>query len=69
MFFHWQLLKFRYLSLVKKVALNFKKIDDKDFVFVNKPLSEKEEKEFNNFLKTRKAKQKQTSSATKTIHR
>jgi hypothetical protein len=54
---------------VKKVALNFKKIDDKDFVFVNKPLSEKEEKEFSNFLKTRKAKQKQTSSATKTIHR
>jgi hypothetical protein len=33
---------------------NFKKIDDKDFVFVNKPLTEKEEKEFSDFLKNRK---------------
>jgi hypothetical protein len=32
---------------------NFKKIDDKDFVFVNKPLTEKEEKEFSDFLKNR----------------
>ena len=49
--------------------VNFKKIDDKDFVFVNKPLSEKEEKDFSNFLKMRKAKQKQTSSPSKAIHR
>jgi len=34
---------------------NFKKIDDKDFVFVNKPLTEKEEKEFSDFLKKRKS--------------
>jgi len=35
---------------------NFKKIDDLEFVFVNKPLSEKEEKEFSDFLKNRKTK-------------
>lgn len=33
---------------------NLKKIDDKDFVFVNKPLSEKAEKEFSDFLKAQK---------------
>ena len=36
--------------------INFKKMDDKDFVFLNKPLSDKEEKEFSEFLKLRKAK-------------
>lgn len=36
--------------------INFKKMDDKDFVFVNKPLSDKEEKEFSDFLKSRKTK-------------
>ena len=36
--------------------INFKKMDDKDFVFVSKPLSEKEEKEFSDFLKSRKEK-------------
>ena len=36
--------------------INFKKMDDKDFVFVNKPLTEKEEKAFSDFLKTRKIK-------------
>ena len=36
--------------------INFKKMDDKDFVFVSKPLSEKEEKEFSDFLKSRKTK-------------
>jgi len=36
--------------------INFKKMDDKDFVFVNKPLNVKEEKEFSDFLKLRKAK-------------
>lgn len=39
--------------------INFKKMDDKDFVFVNKPLSDKEEKEFSDFLKLRKTKAKQ----------
>lgn len=37
---------------------NFKKMDDHDFVFVNKPLTEKEEKEFSDFLKIRKSKPK-----------
>lgn len=45
--------------------INFKKIDDKDFVFVNKPLSDKEEKEFSNFLKNRKAKTRQTRNTKK----
>ncbi|MEP7228721.1 MAG: hypothetical protein ABI691_00635 [Ginsengibacter sp.] len=35
-------------------------MDDKDFVFVNKPLSKKEEKEFSDFLKSRKKKRGQT---------
>ena len=34
--------------------INFKKMDDKDFVFINKNLSEKEEKEFSDFLMKRK---------------
>jgi len=38
--------------------VNFKKIDDKDFVFVNKPLTQKEEQEFSDFLKARKSKLK-----------
>ena len=37
---------------------NFKKIDDHDFVFVNKPLTAQQEKEFSQFLKNRKAKTK-----------
>ena len=37
---------------------NFKKMDDHDFVFVNKPLTPKEEKEFSEFLKNRKTKAK-----------
>ena len=36
--------------------VNFKKMDEKDFVFVNKSLTQKEEKEFSSFLKTRKLK-------------
>jgi hypothetical protein len=36
--------------------INFKKMDDKDFVFINKNLSEKDDKEFSNFLKKRKTK-------------
>lgn len=42
--------------------INFKKMDDKDFVFVNKPLSDKEEKEFSDFLKSRKSKAKRSSA-------
>ncbi|MBJ7429241.1 MAG: hypothetical protein JHD28_09845 [Bacteroidia bacterium] len=37
---------------------NFKKMDDQDFVFVNKTLTLKEEKEFSDFLKSRKLKVK-----------
>ena len=37
-------------------------MDEKDFVFVNKPLSDKEEKEFSNFLKNRKKKVRRKSS-------
>ena len=33
---------------------NIKKIDEKDFVFINKSLSEKEDKEFSDFLRNRK---------------
>lgn len=40
--------------------VDFKKMDDKDFVFVNRPLSDKEDKAFSDFLKSRKAKPKQT---------
>ena len=36
--------------------INFKKMDEKDFVFINKTLSEKEENEFSDFLKSRKQK-------------
>ncbi len=36
--------------------INFKKMDEKDFVFISKPLSDKEDKAFSEFLKTRKAK-------------
>ena len=48
--------------------LNFKKMDDKDFVFVSKPLSDKEEKEFSDFLKSRKTKAKQTIALKKKKH-
>lgn len=34
--------------------INFKKMDEKDFVFINKTLSEKEEKAFSQFLKENK---------------
>jgi hypothetical protein len=45
--------------------INFKKMDDKDFVFVNKPLSDKEEKDFSNFLRSRKTKKRRTSTTKK----
>lgn len=45
--------------------IDFKKMDDKDFVFVNKPLTEKEEKEFSDFLKLRKIKSVKKRNAKK----
>ncbi len=45
--------------------INFKKMDDKDFVFVNKPLSKKEEKEFSEFLKLGKKRRRQTRATKK----
>lgn len=34
----------------------YKKLDDLELVFVNEPLSEKEDKDFSDFLKNRKTK-------------
>ncbi len=45
--------------------IDFKKMDDKDFVFVNKTLSDKEEKEFSEFLKSRKTKARRTHETKK----
>jgi hypothetical protein len=52
--------------------VNFKKMDEQDFVFVNKPLTAKEEKEFSDFLKVRKSKSKakrnlRTATASKKV--
>jgi hypothetical protein len=38
---------------------NIKKIDDFDFVFINKSLTDKEDKEFSDFLRNRNIKSKQ----------
>lgn len=38
--------------------VDFKKMDDKDFVFVSKVLSHEAEKTFSDFLKSRKTKAK-----------
>ncbi len=38
--------------------VNFKKMDEKDFVFVNRPKDAKEDEAFSDFLKTRKVKAK-----------
>ncbi len=46
---------------------NFKKMDDHDFVFVNKPPTEKEEKEFSDFLKNRKSKPRAKRNSRTTI--
>jgi len=50
--------------------IDFKKMDDKDFVFVNKPLSDKKEKEFSEFLKSRKtkARRKKDTKKAKVLH-
>ena len=34
--------------------IDFKKMDEKDFVFISKPLTEKEDKAFSEFLKIRR---------------
>jgi hypothetical protein len=47
--------------------VNIKKMDEKDFVFINKSLSEKEEKEFSEFLKSRKTKFAAKRKVTKTV--
>lgn len=49
--------------------INFKKIDDKDFVFVKKNLSEKEEKAFSDFLKTRKTRTLRSKTKTKELEK
>lgn len=36
--------------------IDLKKIDEKDFIFVNKPLSKEEDKAFSDFLKGRRKK-------------
>ena len=45
--------------------IDFEKMDDKDFVFVNKPLSDKEEQAFSEFLKSRKTKKRRTRATKK----
>lgn len=46
--------------------IDFKKMDEKDFVFVNKALSDNEEKKFSEFLKTRKTKVRRKKALKKT---
>jgi len=45
--------------------IDFKKMDDKDFVFVKKALTKKEDKEFSDFLKSRKTKTKRARNTKK----
>jgi hypothetical protein len=45
--------------------INFKKMDEKDFVFINERLSSKEDKDFSDFLKNRKTKASPTKKARK----
>lgn len=45
---------------------NIKRMDDQDFVFVNKTLTAKEEKEFSAFLKRRKSGGKAKRNSSKT---
>jgi hypothetical protein len=46
--------------------INFKKMDDKDFVFISKPCNEKEDKAFSDFLKSRKMRTKRKTVKKKT---
>jgi hypothetical protein len=45
--------------------IDFKKMDEKDFVFINKALSDKEDKAFSDFLKARKTKTLRTKKTKK----
>lgn len=36
--------------------IDYKRMDEKDFVFLNRPLNEKEERDFSEFLQSRKKK-------------
>lgn len=47
--------------------INIKKIDDKDLVFINKPLSTAEDKAFSEFLKQRKKLAKKRAIKTKKL--
>ncbi len=51
--------------------INFKKMDEKDFVFVKKLLNEEEEKAFSEFLRARKTKTRRakTTSSKKQMSR
>lgn len=40
--------------------IDFKKMDNKDFVFINKVLNDKEDKAFSDFLKNRESKPART---------
>lgn len=42
--------------------IDFKKMDDKDFVFISKPLNKKDDKAFSDFLKNRKPKPLRTKA-------
>lgn len=42
--------------------IDFTKMDDKDFVFIIKPLSKKDDKAFSDFLKNRKLKRLRTKT-------
>lgn len=45
--------------------IDLKKMDDKDFVFISKPLSKKDDKTFSDFLKNRKTKSLRTKASKK----
>jgi hypothetical protein len=45
--------------------IDFKKMDDKDFVFISKPTSDKDDKAFSEFLKSRKQKSLQKKKTRK----
>jgi len=47
--------------------IDIKKMDEKDFVFVKKRLSEKEERAFTEFLKSRKKGRKKRTSSKKIV--
>ncbi|PIQ21855.1 MAG: hypothetical protein COW65_06630 [Cytophagales bacterium CG18_big_fil_WC_8_21_14_2_50_42_9] len=44
------------IPLLYLTMINFKKMDDKDLVFINRPLTEKEDLEFSEYLKAHKKK-------------